>query len=239
MKKDTPVMTKERSMRRLEKLLCCMGSFCYLFLVGRLKVKIEDSSCNYHRDGQNLPHSESKSEVSESDIRGAHKLYTEAEYTVPDKETRRNLSGEWILSDGKVQYHKEHESFQSRFKEGRREVRNSVFLDCKWSGIRTESKELPVEIVSDTPQSEPDRKNACDLVCHNKKGFLVYLTKEQHGDDNPNCPTMETHASLPSLEYFRGVSQIVGEIVEKHVPEPSAENHPEKYKNHERLQIRI
>lgn len=95
-------------MSRLEKLLLRIGVFDYLSSIGRLEIKIENCSYYYHWNGQYLSHSESESQVSESGIWRAHKLDREAEYTIPDKEARSDLSREFVSSHEEVQDHEEY-----------------------------------------------------------------------------------------------------------------------------------
>ena len=100
-KKDIPVIIKDRIIRIFEKLLFCIF----------LEKEIENRSDNYHRNRENLPHSESEYEVSESNVGSTNKFDTEAKYAIPYQKTCCNLPREYIfLSQGKKN-HKKYDSF--------------------------------------------------------------------------------------------------------------------------------
>ena len=48
---------------------------------------------------------------------------------------------------------------------------------------------------------------------------------------------MEAHPSLPEGEYFGEMIEIVGEIVEEHIPESPAEEDSEEYEKKEAIEV--
>lgn len=48
---------------------------------------------------------------------------------------------------------------------------------------------------------------------------------------------MKAHSSFPKGEYLVRVFYEIGEIIEEHIPNPSSENYPKKYKIEENIDI--
>lgn len=123
--------------------------------------KKQDTPYQNHRKREDLPHSETKSEVPDSCIGESYEFYREAKYSVPDQKKSGYFPGEGIFLKAKIQDNKEYHSFEHRFKERRREVGESIFLDRKESVVWSKSEKLLVNVVPDPSESESDGENAC------------------------------------------------------------------------------
>ncbi len=60
-----------------------------------------------------------------------------------------------------------------------------------------------------------------------KNRSLMAPGEERHGDDHAEQAAMERHAAVPDSEDLQGMLEILGEVVEQDVAEPSAEHDAE------------
>jgi hypothetical protein len=126
------------------------------------------------------------------------------------------------------EYEPEHDSLEKGFKKRRREVVHSIFLDREKSIIRS-SEKFFVNVISDSSESQADRKYGCYLISDKIEIFLVNDGKYKHRKNYSNRSTMEAHSTIPESENFQGIINIVCEIIKKYISEPSSEHDSEKY----------
>ncbi len=87
--------------------------------------------------------------------------------------------------------------------------------------------QLAVDEVAEPPRGEPDRHQRRDEVHQREKAALLLAPDEPRCRERPEEPAVERHPALPDGEDFERVRRVVPGLVEKHVAEPSPQDHAE------------
>src|SRR5438874_1163779 len=84
--------------------------------------------------------------------------------------------------------------------------------------------QLAVDEIAKPPGRKTQRAKRCDEIGHVEPALSTPRCEEPQGDQHAEKATVEAHATVPQLEDFERVSQVVERLVEQHVAEPAAED---------------
>jgi hypothetical protein len=73
------------------------------------------------------------------------------------------------------------------------------------------------------------------MIGYNEKRFFAHLSEEKYRDNYSDNSAMKTHTSLPGLEYFYRMGEIIGKIIKKYISESSTEEYSSEYIQHKRF----
>ena len=183
-----------------------------------------------HRGGEDLAHADLLEVETQLTVRLAYELHQEAEQAVEQQEHAGDGAPWRVLAPEQVQDDEEHHTFQGELVELGGVTRLGACLreDDGPGHVRDPAPQLAVHEVADTADAETEWNERCHKVRHGEEVTLGLVRKPDHGGDDPDQTAVERHAPGPDLEQVGGIGQEEIEVVEQHITDTTAQDHPEE-----------
>ena len=117
---------------------------------------------------------------------------------------------------------KEKNSLKKHFEEGAREVCDAIFYHPKRSIIWGISRKFPINIISDSSESDSNWNDNSETIGYRKEGFFIFFCVEKHCSNNSDESSVKAHASFPEGEYLGRMFEVVFEIIKKNISDSSS-----------------
>ncbi|MNV07658.1 hypothetical protein D3C71_981010 [compost metagenome] len=196
----------------------------------------QEQPADDHRHAQYLPHGQPvPGQIAQLGVRYADELDDETEDAIEQREHPRYRHGRPRLAREQPQDQEQCHAFEGELVQLRRmtrQLRRIGRKDHRPRHIGCLAPQLGVDEVADTPGAQANRHHRRNEIHQLEERLVVLLAEPQCRQHHADETAVERHTALPHFEDQRRVGQIGAQIVEQHITQAPADNHPHRHPEH-------